>query len=153
MLPELYYDNFFTNVYPRTFSLKHMSYEYENIHLYQVQLWGFWFWAVVVQSLQVVSLSATPRTVAHQASLSFTISQSLPKFKSIELVVPSNHLILNHLFSFCLQSFQASGSFPMNQLFTAGGQSIGASALASNIPMNIQGWFPLALTDLISLQS
>ena len=54
-------------------------------------------------------------------------------------------------FSSCLQSFPASGSFPMSQLFTLGGQSIGASA--SVFPMNIQGWFPLWLTCLLSLQS
>ena len=56
-------------------------------------------------------------------------------------------------FSFCLQSFPASGSFPMNSLFKSGGQSIGASASAPVLPMNIQGWFPLELTDLISLLS
>ena len=55
-----------------------------------------------------------------------------------------------HLFS-CLQSFPASGSFPMSRLFTSGGQRIGASA--SILPINIQGWFPLELTGLISLQS
>ena len=55
-------------------------------------------------------------------------------------------------FSSCPQSFPASGSFPMSQLFTSG-QSIGASASASVIPINIQGWFPLGLTGLISLQS
>ena len=55
-------------------------------------------------------------------------------------------------FSSCLQYFPASGSFPMSQLFTSGGQSIGASALASVLPMNIQGWSPLGLTGLISLQ-
>ena len=54
-------------------------------------------------------------------------------------------------FSSCLQSFPASGSFPMNQLFASGGQSIGASA--SVLPMNIQGSFPLGLTGLISLLS
>ena len=57
------------------------------------------------------------------------------------------------LFSFCLQSFPTSGSFPMSWLFTAGGQSIGASALASVLPTNTQPWFPLGLTGLISLQS
>ena len=51
------------------------------------------------------------------------------------------------------QSFPASGSFPMSWLFTSGGQSVEASASASVLPMNIQGWFPLGLTDLISLQS
>ena len=56
-------------------------------------------------------------------------------------------------FSPCPQSFPASGSFPMSRLFTSGGQSIGASALALVLPMNIQGWFPFKLTGLISLQS
>ena len=54
---------------------------------------------------------------------------------------------------FCLQSFPASGSFPMDQLFASGGQSSGALALASDLPMNIQGWLPLELTGLISLLS
>ena len=55
------------------------------------------------------------------------------------------------LFSFCLQSLPASGSFPMSQFFTSGGQGIGASASASVLPMNIQDLFPLGLTGLISL--
>ena len=53
----------------------------------------------------------------------------------------------------CLQSFPASGSFQMSQFFPSGGQSIGVSALASVLPMNIKGWFPLGLTGLIFLQS
>ena len=57
------------------------------------------------------------------------------------------------LFSSCPQSFPVSGSFPVSQLFASGGQSIGASASAFALPMNIQGWFPLGLTGLISLQS
>ena len=52
---------------------------------------------------------------------------------------------------FCLQSFPASGSFSVSQLFTSGGQSIGASASASVLPVNIQDWFPSGLTGLISL--
>ena len=56
-------------------------------------------------------------------------------------------------FSSRLQSFPASGSFPVSQLFTSGGQSIGVSASASVLPMNIQDWFPLRLIRLISLQS
>ena len=55
--------------------------------------------------------------------------------------------------SSCLQSFPASGSFPMSQFFISGGQSIGVSASASVLPMNIQDWFPLVLTGLISSQS
>ena len=54
---------------------------------------------------------------------------------------------------FCLQSFPASGCFPLSQFFASGGQSVGASASASILPMNIQDWFPLELTGLISLQS
>ena len=56
-------------------------------------------------------------------------------------------------FSSCLQSFPESQSFPMSQFFTSGGQSIRVSASASVLPMNIQDWFPLGLTGLISLQS
>ena len=57
------------------------------------------------------------------------------------------------LFSFCPQSSPASGAFLMSRLFTSGGQSTGGSASASVCPMNIQDWFPLGLTGLISLQS
>ena len=56
-------------------------------------------------------------------------------------------------FTSCLQSFPASGYFLMSQFFTSGGQSIGVSASASVIPMNIQDWSPLGWTDWISLQS
>ena len=56
-------------------------------------------------------------------------------------------------FSYRLQSFWASGSFPVSQFFTSGGQSIVASASASVLPMNFQGWFPLGWTGWISLQS
>ena len=57
------------------------------------------------------------------------------------------------LFSFCPQSFPASGTFPMSQLFTPGDQNTGASASASVLPISIQSWFPLILTGLISLLS
>ena len=56
-------------------------------------------------------------------------------------------------FSSCLQSFPASGSFPVSRFFSSSGQSIGASASASVLPMNLQDWFPLEWTGLISLQS
>ena len=108
---------------------------------------------VVVQSFICVWLFETSWTVAHQASLSFTISQVLLILMSIESVMPSNHLVLCCPFSSCLQSFPASGSFPVSQLFASGGQSMGASASASVLPMNIQGWFPLGWTVLISLYS
>ena len=94
-----------------------------------------------------------PWTAALQASLSITNSWSLLTFMSIESVMPYNHLILFHPLLSCLQSFPALGSFPMNQFFAAGGQSIGVSASASVLTMNIQDWFPLGLIGLISLQS
>ena len=88
-----------------------------------------------------IQLFVTSRTAARQASLSFTISWSLLRFMSIESVMPSKHLILCRSLS-CSQYFSVS-SFPMNQLLTSGGRSIGTSALASVLPMNIQDWFPL----------
>ena len=94
----------------------------------------------------VVSDSATPWAAAHP-------SQSLLKLMSIESVMPSNHLIFCVPFSSHLQSFPASGSFPMSQFFASGGQSTGVSASASVLPMNIQDWLPLGLTGWISLQS
>ena len=78
-----------------------------------------------------------------QAPLSFTISRLL-KFMCVESMMLSNHLILCRPFSFCLQSFPASGSFPMSWFFASDGQSIGASA--SVLPVNMQGWFPVGLT-------
>ena len=91
-----------------------------------------------VQSLSHVRLFVIPWTAACQAFLSFTISWSLLKFTSVELVMPSSHLIFVILFFSCLQSFSASGSFPTSQFFASGGQSIGASASASVLPMNTQ---------------
>ena len=91
--------------------------------------------------------------MACQASLSFTISGSLLKFTSIESVMLSNHLILcRPLLPLC-SIFPASRSFPMSWLFASDGQSTGASAPASVLPMNIQGGFPLGLFGLISLLS
>ena len=84
-------------------------------------------------SRSVVSDSVTPWTTARQASLSITNSRSLLKLMSIEPVMPSNHLILCCPFSPGPQSFPASGSFQMSQLFTSGGQSMGVSASTSVI--------------------
>ena len=106
-----------------------------------------------VQLLSCVRLFATPWTAAPQASLSITNPQSLLKLMSIESVMPSNHLVLCVPFSSHLQSFPASGSFPVSRFFASSGQSIGVSASASVLPMNIQDWFPLGWTGWISLQS
>ena len=93
----------------------------------------------------------TPWTATRQASLSVTISWSLPKFMSVESVI-STISSSGPLFS-CFQSNSALGSFPMDWLFTSGGQSTGTSASALVLPMSIQGWFPLGWTGWISLQS
>ena len=100
---------------------------------------SFIFILCSVQLLSHVQLFATPWTAAHQASLSITNSWSLLKLMSIESVMPSNHLILCRPLLPCLQSFPASGSFQMSQLFASGGQSIGVSPLASFLPKNTQG--------------
>ena len=106
-----------------------------------------------VQSLRHVRLFATTWTTAHQASLSITNSQSLLKLiPSSQLYHPTISFSVV-LVSSCLQSFPASGYFPTSQFFTLDGQSIGASASVSVLPMNIQSWFPLGLTSLIFFQS
>ena len=105
-----------------------------------------------VQSLSRVRLFETPWITARQASLSITNSQNLLKLMSIELEMPSNHLILCCPLLLLLP-IPASGSFPMSQLFAWGGQSIGVSALASVLPMNTQDWSPLGWTGWILLQS
>ena len=75
-------------------------------------------------------------------------SNSCPLSQGCYLTISSSAALV----SFCLQSFPASRSFPMSWVFTSGGQSIGASASASALPMNIQDWFPLEQTGLISLK-
>ena len=106
--------------------------------------------ATYVQLLGCVWFFATPWTASCQAPLSFTNSQILLKFMSTELVMLSISSSVAPFF-FCLQYFPASGSFPMSQLFSSGGQRIGASASPSVLSMNIQGWLPLGLIGLISL--
>ena len=83
--------------------------------------------------------SPTPRTCSNSCPLSQWCHPAISSS-----VIP---------FSSCLQSFSASGSFPMSQFFASGGQSIGASASGSVLPMNVQDWFPLGLTGLIYLLS
>ena len=87
----------------------------------------------------------------------FSVLHCLPEFAQIHVHWVDDAILTISSsaapFSFCLQSFPASGSSPMSQLFASSGQSIGASALASVLPMNIYGWFPLILTGFTSLQS
>ena len=94
-----------------------------------------------------------PMNWAHQASLSLTISLSFLKLMSIESECHPNISSSVVPFFSCPQSLPASGSFPMSQFFVTGVQSIGASASASVLPMNIQDWLPLGLTGVISLLS
>ena len=110
---------------------------------------------VVCSSHSAVSDSLQPRELQHARlpSLSFTISWSLLSFMSIESVMLSNHLILCCSLLLLPSILPSIRVFPMSRLFTSGGQSIGASALASVLPVNIQGWFPLGWTGWISLQS
>ena len=102
------------------------------------QLWPT-LWSHGLQHTRLPCPSSTPGACSNSCPLSWwcrsTISSS---------IIPSPS---------CLQSFPGSGSFPMSQFFTSGGQSISASASASVLPMNIQDWFPLQLTGLISLLS
>ena len=115
-------------------------------------LLGSWpFFLVSAQLLNHIWLFVTPWTAAHQDSLSITNSRSCSNSCPLS---PQCHPTISSsvpTFSSCLQSFPASGSFQMSQLFESGGQSIGTSASA--LPMNIQDWFLLGLTGLILLQS
>ena len=106
-----------------------------------------------VQSLSRVSLFVIPWTAARQASLSITNSQSYSN--SCPLSWWCHPTIASSVvpFSSCFQSFSASGSFPVSQLFTWGGQSTEVSASTSVLPMNTQDWSPLGWTGWISLQS
>ena len=99
-----------------------------------------------------VQLFATPWAAALQASLSITNSWSLLKLMSIQSVMPSNHLIFCHLRLLLPSIFPSIRVFSNKSVLPSGGQSIGASAVASILPVNIQDWFPLGLTGWISLQ-
>ena len=107
---------------------------------------------VVVQSPSHVRLFVTPWTAACLASLSLTISWCLLKLMPFKSMMPSNHLILCRPFSSCLQSFPASGSFPVSQFFTSGGQRIGASASASVLPRIFRVFFRMDWLDLLEVQ-
>ena len=92
-----------------------------------------------LQYVRLLCPSPTPKACSNVCSLSWWCHPNISSS-----VVP---------FSSCLQSFPASRSFQMSQFFTSGGQNIGVSALASVLPINIQDWLPLGMTDWISLQS
>ena len=105
-----------------------------------------------VQLLSCVQFFATPWTTharpPHPSPTTGVYSNSWPLSQWCHPMISFSVIP----FSFCLQSFPASGSFPMSQLFASGGQSIGVSISASVLPMNIQDWFRLGWTGWISLQ-
>ena len=113
------------------------------------------FWSSSVQfSHSVMSDSLRPHGLQHTrlpwpSPTPRACSNSCPKSLWCHPTISSSVIP----FSSCLQFFSASRSFPMSQFFTWGGQSIGVSASASVLPMNIQDWFPLGWTGWISLQS
>ena len=106
-----------------------------------------------VQLLSCVLLFVTPLSAVHQASRPSPTPESCSNSRLSSQWCHPTISSSDIPFSSCLQSFPASGSFPVSQFFASDGQSIGASASASVLPMNIQGWFPLGLTGLVSLQS
>ena len=106
-----------------------------------------------VQSLSHVQLFATPWTAAHQASLSITNSWSLLKPMSIESVMPPNHLILCRLLLLLPSIFPSIRVFSNESVLCIRWPKYGTSASTLVLPVNIQDWFPLGLTGLISLQS
>ena len=108
--------------------------------------------SMLLFSRAVVSDSLQPHGLQHAACPSQSLgvwSNSCPSSWWCHPTISSSVVS----FSSCLQSFPASGSFPVSQLFASGGQSIGALDLASVLPMNVQDWFPLGWTGWISLQS
>ena len=112
-------------------------------------------WLPSVQfSLSVVSDSLRPHVLQHArppcpSPTPGAYSNSCPSSWWCHPTISSSVIP----FSSCLQSLPESGFFPMSQLFASGGQSTGVSASASVLPINIQDWFPLGLTGLISLQT
>ena len=108
---------------------------------------------VVVQLLSHAQLFVTPWTAAHQASLSFTISQSLLRLMPIELVMPSNHLILYHPLLLLLSIFPSIRVFSNESVLRIRWPKHWSFSFRSVLPVNVQDWFPLGLTSLISLQS
>ena len=136
----------------RPHGLQHSRPPWNESFSFSVFIFLFWRGLCPISSVQFssVSQSAIPWTAAHQASLYITNSQSLLKLIPLSRWCHPAISSFVILFSSPLQSFPAAGSLPMSQFFASGGQSIGASASGSVLPMNIQDWFPLGLTGWIS---
>ena len=133
-----------------------MSYPPVSSYAHSVYVWGIIYFARIIIVLQLLSCVWVFMTHGLQHARlpcpSLTpgaCSNSCPSSQWCHPTISSSVVP----FSFCLQSFPASGSIQMSQFFATGGQSIGASASASVLPVNIQDWFPLGWTGWISLQS
>ena len=126
-----YYSEPFDNYSFFTWNRRHMR--FMSLILFNLSVMSDSLWPHGLQHARLPCPSPSPRVCTNSYPLSWwchpTISSS------------------------CLQAFLASGSFPVSWLFASGGQSIGASASAPVLPMNIQGWYPLGLAGLISLQT
>ena len=123
----------------------------KEVHSYRCRR-ALWY-SLLLFSNSVVSDSVQPHawTAAHQAPLSFTISQSLLKLMPIELVMPSNHLILCCLLSLVSSIFTSIKVFSNESALCIRWPKYWS--FSSSLSINIQGWLPLGLTGLISLQS
>ena len=132
----------------------------ESSELSEWQSWGTNFFVHIIfyfyaQFSSVAQSCLTLCNSMYRSMRGFPVHQQLLDLVQTHVHWGSDAIQPSHLvvpFS-CLQSFPASGSFPMSQFFPSSGQSIGVSALASALPMNIQDWFPLEWTGWISLQS
>ena len=129
----------------------HMS-VLSNCKLYMDAVYSMEIQLSSVQSLSRVQLLATPWTTACQASLSITNSWSLPKLMSIDLVMPSNHLILCHLL-LPFSIFPSISVFSNESVLRIRWPKYWSLGSASILPMNIQDWLPLGWAGWISLQS
>ena len=108
---------------------------------------------IIVQLISCVRFFVTPWTVAHQASLSFTTSQSLLKLMSIESMMPSNHFVLCCPLLILPSILLRTRVFSDELTFHLGSHKYWGFSFRSVLPMNIQSWFPLGLTSVISFQS
>ena len=131
---------------------KHHTHTY--IYIRDTNIYKYIMWPLVQFSRSVVSDSLWPHEPQHArppcpSPTPGVYSNSRPLSRWYHPIMSSSVIP----FSSCPQSFPASGSFLMSQLFSSGGQSIGVSVSASGLPMNTQDWFPLGWTGQISLQS
>ena len=131
--------------------------QYWKVILLQLNKWGsdtaYFSLSCCCSLLSHVWLFMTPWTAAHQASLSFTISQSLLKLMFTKSVMPPNHLILYHPLLFLPSIFPSIRIFYNEWGLRMRWPKYWSFSFSINLPMNIQGWFLLGLTGLISLLS